>query len=118
MDTLYGDDEYVSIRAPARGATFHIIQYLRIKKFQFALPRGERRIDSRGALGNKVFQFALPRGERLPPGLPGGCARARFQFALPRGERQNCSVGISAMPSFNSRSREGSDPIPLDSVLQ
>ena len=100
----------VSIRAPAWGATCPGCAALtsgcrfnsrsrvgsdtsvatgaaREARFQFALPRGERRKQVLFATQNPEFQFALPRGER----------RRRcnavvkiivFQFALPRGERR------------------------------
>ena len=55
----------VSIRAPARGATFLLCADLALKLFQFALPRGERRIDPGFDRIPGKFQFALPRGERL-----------------------------------------------------
>ena len=55
------------------------------------------------------FQFALPRGER--PASVIAAPRSRwFQFALPRGERLSGYLGLlPKSPSFNSRSREGSD---------
>ncbi len=37
-----------------------------LAKFQFALPRGERREVMGYWLIDSLFQFALPRGERLP----------------------------------------------------
>ena len=58
-----------------------------------------------------MFQFALPRGERrLTAWLSASCAR--FQFALPRGERPSLSAPCSIGAGFNSRSRVGSDKNP------
>jgi len=54
----------VSIRAPAWGAT-HLARLFRDDAvFQFALPRGERRMNHIVDCLLTVFQFALPRGER------------------------------------------------------
>ena len=122
----------VSIRAPARGATNRNHYPDELYQFQFALPRGERHGVSQGVSGFVQFQFALPRGERLIVGeelfslpkfqfaLPRGerllaprMARGQctFQFALPRGERRRRRAICRHVCRFNSRSREGSDPL-------
>ena len=54
----------VSIRAPAWGATDIYMRYVTTHLFQFALPRGERRILPTTHSMPLLFQFALPRGER------------------------------------------------------
>ena len=57
---------YISIRAPARGATsLDREKKMLFWQFQFALPRGERQ--NRYKLGYQIreFQSALPQGERL-----------------------------------------------------
>ena len=54
----------VSIHAPAGGATISCSDYLTNTRFQFTLPRGERRAAPLMAGTALVFQFTLPRGER------------------------------------------------------
>ena len=83
----------ISIRAPARGATYNLRYIYFSRIFQSALPRGERRVDTNLAFHMFLFQSALPRGERLP---------------LTRGMLQ--------VHDFNPRSREGSDTIWSDIV--
>ena len=55
---------YISIRAPARGATGYYNMDCMDGIFQSALPRGERQLKSPGNTREKSFQSALPRGER------------------------------------------------------
>ena len=98
---------YVSIHAPAWGATRRPGIAQGWLEFQFTLPRGERHCPVLPSSSSPVFQFTLPRGERrddelrgllldvsihapawgattvLPLGEPSG----KFQFTLPRGER-------------------------------
>ena len=57
----------ISIRAPARGATYNLRYIYFSRIFQSALPRGERRVDTNLAFHMFLFQSALPRGERLNP---------------------------------------------------
>ena len=77
----------VSIRAPAWGATRLPPACTRARKFQFALPRGERRTTYKQTKDYVLFQFALPRGERRGY-FASLIVDAGFQFALPRGERR------------------------------
>ena len=77
-------------------------------EFQFALPRGERPGDAHLTGPLVLFQFALPRGERHKI-VAVLAAEGRFQFALPRGERPCSGKSHHHHPSFNSRSRVGSD---------
>ena len=77
---------YISIRAPARGATAMVVANSFTFKFQSALPRGERHYYSKSPSIKQRFQSALPRGERLS---------------------RPADPWISA--DFNPRSREGSD---------
>ena len=100
--------EYVSIHAPARGATASTSTKVASSKFQFTLPRGERLALTGDSLRGIKFQFTLPRGERLrgvkavvnlaevsihapARGATSHGADTRndyeFQFTLPRGER-------------------------------
>ena len=55
----------ISIRAPARGATQISFACALFDRFQSALPRGERRGDKDKHARKASFQSALPRGERL-----------------------------------------------------
>ena len=108
---LYEEDVgvYVSIHAPARGATPTSQLHILHGKFQFTLPRGERlRVGGSHRRYDK-FQFTLPRGERhqmdrvihdrfvsihapargATLSMPGHSQIYQFQFTLPRGERQS-----------------------------
>ena len=79
------------------------------KKFQFALPRGERRQRLRQG------QHRCPRfNSRSRVGSDGYLAfmplyLLMFQFALPRGERRFRQIRRRHDCRFNSRSRVGSD---------
>ena len=81
------------------------------KKFQFALPRGERRQRLRQG------QHRCPRfNSRSRVGSDGYLAfmplyLLMFQFALPRGERRFRQIRRRHDCRFNSRSRVGSDKI-------
>ena len=63
--TIHLEQIKVSIRAPAWGATIIDDSVESLKKFQFALPRGERPPLCLPPADHRRFQFALPRGERL-----------------------------------------------------
>ena len=102
------DQQPVSIRAPAWGATLKQ-EGLGIKnvEFQFALPRGERHrhparntrlrsFNSRSRVGSDVMSMAQPKSARVSIRAPAWGATDQlaeiaddgtFQFALPRGER-------------------------------
>ena len=99
--------------------------------FQSTLPRGERPTAALIAKPTKKFQSTLPRGERPRAGArdrrgatvsihapAGGATRGclgraqspnTFQSTLPRGERPLTLTLITPFPSFNPRSRGGSD---------
>ena len=129
----YRNEEYVSIHAPAWGATGCPKCAIDGKsKFQSTLPRGERLL----AFGtffqeDFMFQSTLPRGERPLAALLAASSEV-FQSTLPRGERptgktiyrRDSSVSIHAPAwgatyvrflciyvyyCFNPRSRVGSD---------
>ena len=106
---LCASHKYISIRAPARGATVEFFQRCLADIFQSALPRGERHriVTSHHAMW--IFQSALPRGERPKVLLP-DVIIMEFQSALPRGERRCLIVSFRIYKNFNPRSREGSDP--------
>ena len=125
-----GVDVEISIRAPARGATYVLVFDERVVMISIRAP-------ARGATGFSEilwfpaeFQSALPRGER--PASPGedsplhtisiraparGATKQTvdsnffwaFQSALPRGERQRKPMLPWLHRYFNPRSREGSD---------
>ncbi len=59
---------------------------------------------------HRKFQSALPRGERLSNKLP-YCTVKKFQSALPRGERHQEHATAAGHRDFNPRSHEGSDTI-------
>ena len=102
----------VSIRAPAWGAT-HITRLdSTTLKFQFALPRGERRTDRRARRRLHRFNSRSRVGSDAPP--------AAWLWALQVSIRAPAwgATGAahplaSAQDGFNSRSRVGSD----DSVV-
>gem|GEM_PF-1070528 len=98
----------VSIHAPARGATRPKRHLHSSEQFQFTLPRGERQFHIEAIIRLIEFQFTLPRGERPSTNLSHP-NKNKFQFTLPRGERPLWSVPKASYQSFNSRSREGSD---------
>ena len=80
---------FISIHAPARGATSPFCLPAKITRFQSTLPRGERLVGGSGFSSIASFQSTLPRGER--PAVIRGLIRQamRFQSTLPRGERQD-----------------------------
>ena len=58
------DYVYISIHAPARGATISVSDRPAFLRFQSTLPRGERPITLLSAVYSMLFQSTLPRGER------------------------------------------------------
>ena len=122
---------YISIHAPARGATGSRIGGIMVYQFQSTLPHGERRRGScsekrgedfnpRSRTGSDLpreadrgrpmgFQSTLPHGER--PGYGGIYGRSwkRFQSTLPHGERPKQFAARVHHSHFNPRSRTGSD---------
>ena len=83
----------ISIRAPARGATFNSPVNDPVLQFQSALPRGERRS---GAIRlNNFFIISIRAPARGATQYQGGAnAWIEFQSALPRGERPDISSEI------------------------
>ena len=88
------EGKLVSIRAPARGATTTSCSACFCARFQFALPRGER------------------RRSHKPPDLLGG-----FNSRSREGSDGVMTLRVPSLMGFNSRSREGSD-IPKLAVNQ
>ena len=98
----------ISIRAPARGATYDDVPDTPEELISIRAP-------ARGATTTPLlmypytlFQSALPRGERQSIKLQRSCMTI-FQSALPRGERQYKDLCLCSNSYFNPRSREGSD---------
>ena len=80
-------------------------------RFQFTLPRGERRHVSREQAHIDVSIHAPARGATVP--VRTIMQVKSFQFTLPRGERLGDLNQAELDLSFNSRSREGSDIIKV-----
>ena len=99
---------FVSIHAPARGATQPLLYPTLADAFQSTLPRGERPRYFASVLHLVRFQSTLPRGERLWAAQVQG-ASDLFQSTLPRGERPLYLVHSDFDLGFNPRSRAGSD---------
>ena len=123
---------YISIHAPARGATWIGFNYARSEKFQSTPPRGERLHGLLSLMELQKFQSTPPRGERpmstmgvetedsisihAPArGATGTLVAKRFASAFqstpPRGERPACRWSSASRLHFNPRPREGSDRI-------
>ena len=124
---------FISIHAPARGATVDLNTDKGQILFQSTLPQGERRIPLTLISSNAAFQSTLPQGERrssIPTNLrvgrfqstlPQGERRGKyinhdmeeqFQSTLPQGERQSTlRPRKSPLGHFNPRSRKGSDQV-------
>ena len=79
---------YVSIHAPARGATFRgIRRKLSNKSFNPRSREGSDNANQSNAASARMFQSTLPRGERPTDSLIPDFLGV-FQSTLPRGERQ------------------------------
>ena len=128
------DSYYISIHAPARGATNSTLFFASL--FVYFNPRSREGSDGVTYVFRRDRHYFNPRsreGSDSPACLP-ALRRSRFQSTLPRGERpttslsQNRDFSISihapargatrtGLPSdptliyFNPRSREGSDKI-------
>ena len=101
---------YISIHAPAKGAT-SLICYNIESKNNFN-PRSREGSDYNGCsfiIGFCRFQSTLPRRERLSFGVIRCYVTFRFQSTLPRRERQQSLLIRYRHNNFNPRSREGSD---------
>ena len=106
-DPCEGTRNYdVSIRAPAWGATRWPMTIMSPRRFQFALPHGERPVRTKSMPSCVVFQFALPHGERLAKNVTIS-APSKFQFALRMGSDDRDGAQMGLQQGFNSRSRMG-----------
>ena len=100
---------YISIHAPAWGATFQVLVCL--CKEAYFNPRSRVGSDSPSQTVSTVrtgFQSTLPRGERRVRLLL-GAPFIGFQSTLPRGERPFSAIKFLSFCDFNPRSRVGSD---------
>ena len=122
--------DWISIHAPARGATDRRrtgryqgyfnprsregsddrvpAAYVHQRLFQSTLPRGERRA---GFLGYVWRIYFNPRSREGSDAAVAACASDYFEFqsTLPRGERPPGNTVSARAVYFNPRSREGSD---------
>ena len=122
---------YISILAPARGATYvheggYVLYNISIHApawgatcgnaitgfgsiFQFSPPRGGRQRESYSLCVGRKFQFSPPRGGQHNTDNIVDLQR-RFQFSPPRGGRRPCGAKSTANTVyFNSRPRAGGD---------
>ena len=129
---------FISIHAPAKGATRHTHASILLAAFQSTLPRRERHFLSRSRCASSrisihapakgatislpprnpyiIFQSTLPRRERHAiHGLEN--AFIQFQSTLPRRERHHPRLPSCPNEHFNPRSREGSDRHPIFIVV-
>ena len=98
----------ISIRAPARGATFWLFTYSsRSADFN---PRSREGSDEKFILMRRTQDISIRAPARgATSGSPSFRQRAKFQSALPRGERRWERSSYRIRRDFNPRSREGSD---------
>ena len=99
---------YISIHAPAKGATVRDTAAAASESFQSTLPRRERPFDVRAQHENKAFQSTLPRRER-PMSRCFRAYRGHFNPRSREGSDRDLLGCIAALDDFNPRSREGSD---------
>ena len=133
---------YISIHAPARGATLASMKTIQqkndfnprsregsdtagmvdrrsSKRFQSTLPRGERQNLKATYTGDMRFQSTLPRGERPDRRVP-SLLRRLFQSTLPRGERRRAGEKTDRRERFQStlpRGERRTTAIYMDSLI-
>ena len=122
---------HVSIHVPAWGATTEFLAMRLPTMFQSTFPRGERHTANHGCLFWEMFQSTLPRGERRrmfgqsyhrhpvsihAPAwgatqlMHNGPIRSLVSIHAPAWGATSANLSSSAtIPSFNPRSRVGSD---------
>ena len=91
--------KFVSIHAPARGATTGSMRIRTRRKFQFTRPRGARRKKWALAGVQSTFQFTRPRGARQQKTQKKG-GEIMFQFTRPRGARRADMVKHAPKSAF------------------
>ena len=100
---------FVSIHAPARGATsgFHLEDFT--YEFQFTRPRGARRgTVTLDATEKEGFNSRAREGRDHYFVYDKEYLR-QFQFTRPRGARRGKLINVEGGKCFNSRAREGRD---------
>ncbi len=97
---------YVSIHAPARGATLPMIYCFAVCAFQSTRPRGARRGLPSEVIYHARFQSTRPRGARLAS-RANVVAVSVFQSTRPRGARHMSSLIASDPPRFQSTRPRG-----------
>ena len=120
--TQHQPTAFISIHAPARGATRMQRNLSEAYQFQSTLPRGERPIRPFLRFLPAVFQSTLPRGERLT-GRSDNSSPADFNPRSREGSDETRPKHHLTNRHFNPRSREGSDvrrayAIRFDQVFQ
>ena len=107
-EELFVDERYISIHAPAKGATaLHRISTAGTR-FQSTLPRRERPDKDGRVSAKENFNPRSREGSDDTSALPDTQA-SPFQSTLPRRERRNDTILLQWYTNFNPRSREGSD---------
>ena len=101
---------FISIHAPAKGATQFRDLLLLIHLFQSTLPRRERLLSCVYISARKNFNPRSREGSDQH-GRPERCNQHGFQSTLPRRERHYMAKVAGVWDDFNPRSREGSDSI-------
>ena len=83
---------WISIHAPAWGATDKLVRDKMLELFQSTLPHGERLWSFASiAAVPRIFQSTLPHGERLPTPVRQRTQK-KFQSTLPHGERRYTNI--------------------------
>ena len=99
---------FISIHAPAWGATSRIHSASITGSFQSTRPRGARLTFSSFRFLLKVFQSTRPRGARQTM-FDLHVFFMEFQSTRPRGARQDTATVRNTTQNFNPRARVGRD---------
>ena len=109
VSVLVGEQKGISIRTPTRGATIAEIHLAIKRRFQSALPRGERQFFNAPYVLVGIFQSALPRGERQPASEPTETTNDISIRTPTRGATRIHGKSCGKRQNFNPHSHEGSD---------
>ena len=110
-------EDFVSIHAPARGATGAEDANLVIESFNSRAREGRDQYNAKGLVQLERFQFTRPRGAR-PFLFFVNTASLLFQFTRPRGARRHVVHSLFYLERrFNSRAREGRDVAGLAAAV-
>ena len=110
-------DGTVSIHAPGRGATSHIMSIVASFTFQFTHPGGVRLLSTPRNTLELLFQFTHPGGVRPLPRYLLYTFLGVSIHAPGRGATHASAVTYRKILSFNSRTREGCDSPWLCSTI-